>query len=68
MPVPDVHNYITVSAIRVYCCRDPNDRQLVHFFVGCTKGTHIRTLGHQKMNACLTLATICRTSVLLQGP
>lgn len=26
--------------------RDAEDRQLVHFYVGCTKGTYIRTLGH----------------------
>lgn len=26
--------------------RDEADRQLVHFYVGCTKGTYIRTLGH----------------------
>ena len=27
-------------------CRDANDRQLVHFYVGCSKGTYVRTLGY----------------------
>eukprot|EP00878_Enallax_costatus_P009837 GHUV01010271.1.p1 GENE.GHUV01010271.1~~GHUV01010271.1.p1 ORF type:complete len:152 (+),score=41.52 GHUV01010271.1:616-1071(+) len=35
---------VTITRFDVH--RDPHDKQLVHFYVGCSKGTYIRTLGH----------------------
>lgn len=32
--------------LSMFTCRDAEDKQLVHFYVGCSKGTYIRTLGH----------------------
>jgi hypothetical protein len=33
-------------AVWIMLCRDADNKQLVHFYVGCSKGTYIRTLGH----------------------